>query len=256
MHIHRQSCPHLKRAPITSFGESVSTSTSAQQFASLGYAIVTPIFTSAECDRIAAQLAGARASGAGTRALLTQPWCRELAANLRSHTALAHLIPAHFVAAQCTYFEKSQENNWLVAIHQDIAIPVAARVAHPALTGWSEKEGVQFVNAPVALLQQLVAVRIHVDACGTDDGPLRVMPGSHLRGRISAAEGARLRESETEVDCPVERGGAMVLSPLLLHASSKTRGESQRRVLHFLFGPAELPFGLAWPPCAVKSRQF
>ena len=38
----------------------------------------------------------------------------------------------------------------------------------------------------------------------------------------------------------------MLMRPLLLHASSKTAGTSRRRVLHFLFGPRELAFGLVW----------
>jgi hypothetical protein len=33
---------------------------------------------------------------------------------------------------------------------------------------------------------------------------------------------------------------------LLLHASSKARAKAPRRVLHFLFGPEEVPCGLKW----------
>jgi hypothetical protein len=36
------------------------------------------------------------------------------------------------------------------------------------------------------------------------------------------------------------------MRPLLLHASSKATGTSRRRVLHFVFGPPDLPLGLAW----------
>jgi hypothetical protein len=31
-----------------------------------------------------------------------------------------------------------------------------------------------------------------------------------------------------------------------LHASSKATGTSRRRVLHFVFGPRALPYGLEW----------
>src|SRR5581483_5304455 len=44
------------------------------------------------------------------------------------------------------------------------------------------------------------------------------------------------------------RGGAMLMRPLLLHASSKVTVDSTRRVLHFVFGPEHLPVGLRWPP--------
>jgi hypothetical protein len=36
------------------------------------------------------------------------------------------------------------------------------------------------------------------------------------------------------------------MRPLILHASSKSTELSQRRVLHFVFGPAKLPLGLEW----------
>ena len=41
-------------------------------------------------------------------------------------------------------------------------------------------------------------------------------------------------------------GFAVLMRPLLLHASSKATGASRRRVLHFLFGPRQLLLGLAW----------
>lgn len=40
------------------------------------------------------------------------------------------------------------------------------------------------------------------------------------------------------------------MRPLLLHASSKATGRSRRRVLHFVYGPAQLPSGLRWHEAA------
>jgi hypothetical protein len=36
----------------------------------------------------------------------------------------------------------------------------------------------------------------------------------------------------TAVDCLVPRGGVLVMRPLIVHASSKSRSAMQRRVLH------------------------
>jgi ectoine hydroxylase-related dioxygenase (phytanoyl-CoA dioxygenase family) len=155
-------------------------------------------------------------------------------------------LPADHVAVQCNYFEKSAERNWLVAIHQDLSIPVAARVAEPSLRGWSEKEGALFVQAPVALLEQLVALRLHLDDCTLDDGPLRVVPGSHLGGILAGSDASAAREADMEVQGTAQAGDVLALRPLLLHASSKGRGSGRRRVLHFVFGPHALPHGLAW----------
>jgi len=218
----------------------------ADSFATNGFALVPEVLADAQCEAIAARARTSEEGAAGTRCLLPQAWCTALAKQLRSHPSLAAFIPSRFVATQCTYFEKSLSRNWLVAVHQDLSIPVAARVDHPGLHGWSEKEGSLFVQAPVELLEQLVAVRLHIDGCALTDGPLRVVPGSHLRGRIESGAAAIARQTQAEVVCTGPRGTALVMRPLLLHASSKATGTSRRRVLHLLFGPSSLPHGLQW----------
>lgn len=211
-----------------------------------GFAVIPAVLAPAQCDAIAASTAVCVADTPGTRSLLTHDWCRALAATLRTHPAVGALIPADHVAVQCTYFEKSVDRNWLVPIHQDLSIPVRERVGHPALRGWSDKDGTLFVQPPCELLETLVAVRVHVDACSEDDGPLQFVPATHMRGRTDAAEASRLRQEGPVVTCAVERGGVLVMRPLALHASSKATGTSRRRVLHFVFGPPALPYGLRW----------
>lgn len=87
---------------------------------------------------------------------------------------------------------------------------------------------------------------LHIDECRLPDGPLRVVPMSHKNGRLSNHAALEMRDQIGEVICPVEKGGALVMSPLLLHASSKASGESKRRVLHFVYGPTILSHGLTW----------
>jgi len=209
-----------------------------------GFAMLPALLEGVEVERIAAALARRPATGA--RELLAEPWCAGLARQLQSDARLGGAIPATHVPVQCTAFEKSVDYNWLVAVHQDLAIPVAGRVDDAALRGWSNKGGTWFVQPPVGVLQQLVALRLHVDDCGPDDGPLRVVPGSHGDGLLDDAAAIARRDARGTVACPVPRGAAMLMRPLLLHASSKATGASRRRVLHFLFGPPHLPHGLAW----------
>jgi len=42
----------------------------------------------------------------------------------------------------------------------------------------------------------------------------------------------KLAEEVTGVDCLVPRGGILAMRPLVVHASSKSRSEMSRRVLH------------------------
>lgn len=210
-----------------------------------GFALVRGVLSTAECSDITRLLAetGCRRSG-GTRRLLELEWCRSLAARLRERLTL--LSGSNWVAVQCTYFEKSRAKNWLVPIHQDLAIPVRVQRDAPSFTAWSRKEGGIFVQPPHQVLEELVAVRIHLDACTESDGPLQVVPGSHQLGVLAAEDALAARNARDLVTCAAEAGDALVMRPLLLHASSKASGSSMRRVLHFLFGPPKLPHRIEW----------
>jgi hypothetical protein len=183
---------------------------------------------------------------AGTRNLLDWNWCVELVGLLRSSSEIASLLPIDNVAVQCTLFDKTIERNWLVPFHQDLSIPVSEKVDNISLSGWSQKEGNLYVQPPLEVLEKLVAIRLHLDDCDGNNGALRVIPGSHDRGRISTAAISLLKTSRGEQFCLVKQGGALVMRPLLLHASSKASTPNRRRVLHFLFGSKSLPLGLKW----------
>lgn len=220
--------------------------TPAVTFERDGFLALPEFLTIDACDAIVGNLERLPLDGAGTREVLSHDWCRQLAGEVRRACAERGVLPADHVAVQCTFFRKSQERNWFVAWHQDVTIPVAERVESPELTGWSDKEGGLFVLPPAAVLETIVAVRLHLDDCGESNGPLRVVPGSHRLGRLAPEELTTRREASDEVVCTLPRGGALAMRPLILHASSKATGPGERRVLHFLFGPPKLPFGLSW----------
>lgn len=72
----------------------------------------------------------------------------------------------------------------------------------PDVFGDSElKEGSLFVQGPLEVLEQLVAVRLRLDDSGSEDGPLRAVPGSHLRGSIATDEALAIRSQAGEVIC-------------------------------------------------------
>ncbi len=219
---------------------------STEHFTELGYELIANVIPSAACDVALENVSQLAVAKAGSRSLLQLPWCQRLAETLRSHVKIAPLLGASTTAVQCTLFEKSAEKNWGVSVHQDIGIPVRARVDATECSGWAVKEGVLHTQPPAAVLESLVAIRLHLDACPADAGPLRVIPRSHCSGRLNDGEIERLRETTAEVVCAADRGAALLMRPLLLHASTRIHGGGNRRVLHFLFGPPHLPFGLHW----------
>ncbi|MFZ5638940.1 MAG: phytanoyl-CoA dioxygenase family protein [Pseudomonadota bacterium] len=186
------------------------------------------------------------AGEAGSRNLLDRDACAALVAPIRNVLCAQGLLSSDAVAVQCTLFRKDVDCNWKVPYHQDLSIPVAERIDHPALSGWSVKEDGHYVQPPVALLETLLAVRLHLDACGIDDGALRVVPGSHRLGRLPADRIADIDKRDEEVVCMADAGDLVLMRPLLLHASSKAARPNGRRVLHFLFARPVPGHGLRW----------
>ena len=211
-----------------------------------GFAVVRGIIEPGETTTLSRVLDRLATYRAGTRNLLSVPWCRALVVRVKKRLVAVERLPASHVAVQCTLFDKSPQRNWLVALHQDLSIPVRDRVEHRALGAWSEKEAGHFVQPPVEVLERLLAVRVHVDDCGSQNGPLRVVPGSHTSGRLGGVAARELRDQLGEMECLMRRGDALLMRPLVLHSSSKAQTAGRRRVLHIVYGPPSLPFGLEW----------
>lgn len=227
-----------------------SMTASVAAFEEQGFQIIPAILQNSDCDRLISVVGAATSGRAGTRHLLASPIVAEAARIIRSHPVVASLLTDRMQVVQCTLFTKSLSANWLVAPHQDLSIPVHAQMDIPGWTGWSIKEGTLFVQPPVEVLEQLVAVRLQLDPPAGRSGLLEVVPGSHALGRLSSELVGR-HASVDRVRCDVPRGGVVVMRPLLLHSSSKSTTALPRRVLHFLFGPS-LPSGMRW---AVEGHE-
>ncbi len=138
-----------------------------------------------------------------------------------------------------TLFEKSAVSNWLVVWHQDTALPLRERVEVFGWGPWSVKERIDYAHAPAGALSQVLALRIHLDDSSADNGPLRVLPGTHLHGVLSDDETYALASRITPVACTAAKGGVVAMRPLLVHSSSKSRSEIRRRVLHIEYASAD-----------------
>jgi ectoine hydroxylase-related dioxygenase (phytanoyl-CoA dioxygenase family) len=110
------------------------------------------------------------------------------------------------------------------------------------------KEGVVHVHPPVPVLERMIAARLSLDDCGHYDGALRVLPGTHRRGRLDAATIRRCARDIPAATCPAAAGDLLLMRPLLLHASSPAARPVRRRVLHVEFAREPLPPGLEWLP--------
>ncbi len=172
---------------------------------------------------------------AGTRCLLDVPGVRAAARHLLTELEDAGVLPAGAVAVQAIAFDKTPSANWKVTWHQDVMFPFAAPVSHPGFDVPSVKDGVPFARPPRGVLEEMLAVRLHLDDCDPTNGPLRVSPGTHALGILKNAEVAARLAAHGEHTCLAAEGEALLMRPLLLHASSQATAPKHRRVLHVVY---------------------
>lgn len=197
-----------------------------------GFWIEEDVLAPHECDRLAEYLGGANRSRAGARHLMSQPAVKELAHDTRLLTIAGAELRGNATPFRATLFEKSGQSNWLVVWHQDTALPLAARFESAEWGPWSEKAGVLYAHAPTWALARVLALRVHLDDSAEDNGPLRIIPGSHRLGVLSDEEVFRVARERLATTCIVNRGGVLAMRPLLIHSSSKSISAAARRVLH------------------------
>jgi ectoine hydroxylase-related dioxygenase (phytanoyl-CoA dioxygenase family) len=199
-----------------------------------GFWIEEPVLSPDECDGLLVALSTSvgHRGRAGARHLMAHTAVAALAADPRLLRIARGALGPGAVPYRATLFEKSGRANWLVVWHQDTALPLEAYVDAPEWGPWSRKGGHLYAHAPAWALERIVALRVHLDASTSENGPLRVIPGSHAKGLLEDDEVfARARRGD-DVACLVDRGGVLAMRPLLIHASSKARGDEPRRVLH------------------------
>ena len=174
-----------------------------------------------------------RPGRAGARNALRVESVRDLAVDSRLIKIASSLLGGNAAPFRATFFDKSAEANWLVVWHQDTALPLRERRDAKGWGPWSVKEGVICAHAPVSTLEQVLAIRIHLDDSDEQNGSLRVLPQTHTLGVLSDDAIHDLSEKIPPVDCFVRAGGVLIMKPLLIHSSSKAKSENcHRRVLH------------------------
>ncbi|RXM41925.1 phytanoyl-CoA dioxygenase family protein [Flavobacterium sp. YO64] len=151
------------------------------------------------------------------------------------------------------YFDKPEKSNWFVAYHQDLTISVDKKIDVENFENWTVKQNQYAVQPPKEILENNFTIRIHIDKTTKDNGALKVINNSHSKG-ILRIENLDF-ENEKETICEIEKGGIMIMKPLLFHASNKTTNSERRRVIHIEFSKQELPAELQWSERTVLKNN-
>jgi hypothetical protein len=141
------------------------------------------------------------------------------------------------------YFDKPPGQSWALPWHKDLTIAVRDnRLPSSLFRAPTKKAGVPHVEAPLAVLETMLTARIHLDEITDENGPLKVIPGSHRTGKDLA------------LDAPPHvilsrAGDVLLMRPLLAHCSGRSVPTTarHRRILHLeLASSPSLPDGYAW----------
>ncbi len=214
-----------------------------------GFVLLANFIGEENCRRLSVQidLLAVQEDGGGIRNLHKKiPFLQEYlnGPEFRAHTE--HLLPRGAQLVRAILFNKTPSANWFVTWHQDRTVALNRVIADPGFRAWSLKDGVPHAQPPQALLEDMLTLRVHLDAANKDNGCLKVIPGSHRWGVLTPAQIQTRLACATAVYCEAPQYSALAMRPLLIHASSKAISPAQRRVLHLEFSAWPLPEGVEW----------
>jgi len=132
----------------------------------------------------------------------------------RSQAMCQHLPDPQLAPVRAILFDKIPGSNWKVPTHQDLTIAVRERHDIDGYGPWSLKANIPHVQPPMALLEGMVTLRLHLDPTPVTNGALRVIPGSHLHGRIPSGDIPALLGRDPEVCCACDAGDLLLMKPL------------------------------------------
>jgi len=180
------------------------------------------------------------------------PGVQDLIFNEKVKTVIREIFGNRYFVVKSIYFDKPETSNWYVAYHQDLTISVDQKLQLEGFGPWTTKQKQFAVQPPQDILENIYTIRIHLDDADENNGALKVIPGSHAKG-IYRPETIDWT-IETEKICNVDKGGIMIMKPLILHGSKRTTNGKRRRVIHIEFSDRELPDGLNWSEKMVSEN--
>ena len=223
--------------------------TVVEEVDSSGFAIVEDVLDLAATNQLRAlmeSIAPHKEGRGGVRNLLDVREIRELASSEAIMNLVRPVLGASAFPVRGILFDKKDGANWKVPWHQDVTIAVRDRIDVDGYGPWSVKQDVLHVQPPASVLEKMLSVRLHLDDCPKTNGALRVIPKSHANGRLSQQQ-IEVKSAQREAaTCEVRCGGALLMRPLLIHASSAAESLRHRRVIHFDYANIALDGGLRW----------
>jgi hypothetical protein len=157
---------------------------------------------------------------------------------------LYRLLGPCFGLVRVLYFDKPPGQSWALPWHKDLTIAVRDnRLPSKQFRRPTRKAGVPHVEASQAVLESMLTARIHLDAVSAENGPMKVVAGSHHTGKPIKLDAGEVRTLYARV------GDVLLIRPLVAHCSIRSIDgtDRHRRILHLEFAASPtLPDGFDW----------
>src|SRR5688500_16552349 len=196
-------------------------SASQNQLSDKGFAVIENVFSGSEVDSIIETINDADTSKPTFRKsnelfairqfLKEVPEVIPLIFTEGLAEIINQLFGKNYFVVKSIYFDKPGNSNWFVSYHQDLTISVDKKMDIDGFEPWTIKQNQFSVQPPLDILKNNFTVRIHLDDTNENNGALRVIPGSHLKG-IYRPETINWGK-ETETVANVAKGGIMIMRP-------------------------------------------
>lgn len=214
-----------------------------------GYSVFNNLFAPEACATIAAHIAKWQtANGLPTHAaravLASCPGLRNQVLTPAVWECVHGIAGPGARLVKSLFFDKPPGQVWKVPPHQDVTLAMASRRNVPGFGPWTRKANVWHTQPPGPVLAGVLKLRIHLDAQTAANGALRVWPGTHTHGKLADDAIAHIAQTQLPVVVEAPAGSALIMRPLLVHASHSHTAGLHRRVVHLEFWAGELPNGL------------
>ena len=162
------------------------------------------------------------------------------------HSVLPKAIPVRLVA-----FNKSNKKNWAVSWHQDRIISVFKKENVRGYSNWSRKAGLWHCEPPENILENMLAIRVHLDDADSQTGALEILKGSHKFGKVTADQIKNIVDNCAPMTCSAKTGDILIMKMLTLHRSKPSMRDAPRRAIRIDYSADLLPPPLQWEPVQI-----
>ena len=143
-------------------------------------------------------------------------------------------------------FDKTADQNWQLPWHQDRVISVKAKKEVTGYTNWSRKSGLWHCEPPLKILNDMLAVRIHLDNSTAETGAIEILKGSHKYGKVYADKTPNIIGKCESIMCEAKTGDILIMKMLTLHRSQASKRDATRRAIRVDYSSEDLPASLEW----------